>query len=74
MIDTNFFLCYNNGTIKEEIMKVLKSVTVEDSVGQKEIIEEIIHICPVCGKEMDETYMGRDYCEDCAAKLRGEIK
>lgn len=27
-------------------------------------------ICPVCGKPMDETYHGRQYCEECKEKLR----
>lgn len=50
-------------------MKVVKNVITEDDV----VAEKIIHICPVCGKEMDETYMGRDYCADCAAKLEGKF-
>lgn len=28
--------------------------------------------CPICGKEMDETYHGRQYCKDCENKLKGE--
>ena len=29
-------------------------------------------ICPVCGKEMDETYLGRQYCKECEVKLKDE--
>lgn len=37
-------------------------------------------ICPVCGREMDETYTGNQYCWVCAQSLKdnkaiaGEIK
>ena len=27
-------------------------------------------VCPVCGKEMEETYHGRQYCAECKEKLR----
>ena len=27
-------------------------------------------VCPVCGKEMDETEHGRQYCADCKEKLK----
>lgn len=32
----------------------------------------IKNYCPVCGKEMDETYMGRDYCYDCMKYLEDD--
>lgn len=28
-------------------------------------------VCPVCGKEMDETYLGRQYCKECEERLKG---
>lgn len=37
-------------------------------------------VCPVCGREMDETYTGNQYCWACAQSLKdnkaiaGEIK
>lgn len=37
-------------------------------------------VCPVCGREMDETYTGNQYCWVCAQSLKnnkaiaGEIK
>ena len=30
--------------------------------------ERIKHICPICGKEMNETYNGNDYCKACEYK------
>ncbi len=27
-------------------------------------------VCPVCGKEMDETYRGNQYCYECERKLK----
>lgn len=37
-------------------------------------------VCPVCGREMDETYTGNQYCWVCAQSIKdnkaiaGEIK
>ena len=32
--------------------------------------KDIVKIkCPICGKEMDETYLGRHYCYDCAKNV-----
>ena len=28
-------------------------------------------ICPICGKEMDETENGKHYCYDCEQELKG---
>lgn len=28
--------------------------------------------CPICGNEMDGTEHGRQYCQDCKEKLKGE--
>ena len=46
-------------------MKVLKRVKLKGKRGK---CEKIIHRCPVCGKEMEETYLGRDYCYECEKK------
>ena len=35
-------------------------------------IEVSPFICPVCGKETDETEHGRQYCADCKEKLGGK--
>ena len=49
-------------------MKIVRKVKDKDGVEK----EKIVHICPVCGKEMNETYLGRDYCDECARKLEGD--
>ena len=46
-------------------MKIVKTI-IDENGKEKEVI---IHVCPICGKEMNETYLGRDYCDDCAALL-----
>ena len=51
-------------------MKVVKTIKDENN-KEKEII---IHVCPVCGREMNETYLSRDYCEECAQKLKDYSK
>ena len=30
--------------------------------------------CPICGKEMNETYLGRQYCKDCDVKLNEHLR
>lgn len=51
-------------------MKIIRKVNDKDGTEK----EKVVHICPVCGKEMNETYLGRDYCEECARKLEGNKK
>lgn len=45
-------------------MKIIKTL------GKDSSQEEIIEVCPICGKSMNETYLGRDYCDDCAEILK----
>lgn len=53
-----------NHTTKLFIEQLAKEYGVE--IGQCETV------CPVCGKEMDGTEHGRQYCEDCKAKFEGK--
>ena len=48
----------------EQMQELFKEYGVE--IGQCETV------CPVCGKEMDGTEHGRQYCENCKAKFEGK--
>ena len=47
-------------------MKVIQDTKTKN--GKK--ITKVVEVCPVCGALMEETALNRDYCNDCAQKLK----
>ena len=47
---------------------IISSGKFSEIIKMAETKEKIV--CPVCGKEMDETYRGNQYCYECERKMR----
>lgn len=68
--------------LKNEETKVKESYGVSETVGLNIALRKIIElknkrlqlksVCPICGCEMDESYLGRQYCSNCDIKLKGD--